>query len=103
MSDRELLIDFLDSIRDYEKESHNLIGFDERESSEIVDHYLIEKDCENCEHTDDYYYQTCCECENYDKWKPQQTESKGRCCETCGSFQLLACLDCRNYDKWMKK
>lgn len=37
---REELIHFLDSIRDYEKESHNMIGFDERESGEIVDVYL---------------------------------------------------------------
>ena len=38
--EREELIHFLDSIRDYEKESHNMIGFDERESGEIVDVYL---------------------------------------------------------------
>ena len=36
---RELLIDFLDSIREYERESRNMIGFDERESSEFVKIY----------------------------------------------------------------
>ena len=36
---RELLIDFLDSIREYERESHNLIGFDERDSFEFVSMY----------------------------------------------------------------
>lgn len=36
---KELLIDFLDSIRDYERESHNLIGFDERENIEFVEIY----------------------------------------------------------------
>jgi hypothetical protein len=37
---RELLIRFLDKIRDYERESHNLIGFDERESEEFVDIFI---------------------------------------------------------------
>jgi hypothetical protein len=36
---RELLINFLDSIREYERESHTFIGFDERESFEFVDLY----------------------------------------------------------------
>jgi hypothetical protein len=40
MDIRRYLINFCDSIRDYERESHNLIGFDERESSEFVDQYL---------------------------------------------------------------
>jgi len=40
MTERERLIDFLNSIRDYERESHNSIGFDERESGEFVDQYL---------------------------------------------------------------
>ena len=39
---REILIDFLDSIRDYERESNNLIGHDERESIEFVDIYLAQ-------------------------------------------------------------
>ncbi len=39
---RELLIKFLDSIRDYERESHNLVGHDERDSAEFVDIYLKE-------------------------------------------------------------
>ena len=37
---KEMLILFLDSIRDYERESQNLIGYDERESSEFVDIFL---------------------------------------------------------------
>jgi len=36
---KDLLADFLDSIRDYERESHNLVGFDERETSEFVEIY----------------------------------------------------------------
>jgi len=36
---KELLADFLDSLRNYERESHNLIGFDERETSEFVELY----------------------------------------------------------------
>ena len=41
---RQLLIIFLESIRDYEKESHNLIGFDERESKEFVELFLKKND-----------------------------------------------------------
>ena len=41
MNKRELLIDFLDSIRDYEREAGKSIGMkDERETSEFVDIYL---------------------------------------------------------------
>jgi hypothetical protein len=36
---KDLLIDFLDSIRAYERESHNSIGFDERETSEFIEIY----------------------------------------------------------------
>jgi hypothetical protein len=32
---------FLDSIRDYERESHNLIGFDERTSEELFDEWAL--------------------------------------------------------------
>lgn len=38
--DRKLLTHFLDTIRNYERESHNLIGFDERETSEFIDIYF---------------------------------------------------------------
>ena len=38
--DRKLLTHFLNSIRDYERESHNLIGTDERETSEFIDIYF---------------------------------------------------------------
>lgn len=52
MTKREELIDFLDRIRDYERESHTMICFDERESSEIVDLYLAEHEpkgnCDDC-------------------------------------------------------
>ena len=37
---REELEAFLESIRAYERESHNLVGFDERESREFVEIYL---------------------------------------------------------------
>lgn len=40
MPQRELLIHFLEGLRAYERESHNLIGFDERESEEFVNIYL---------------------------------------------------------------
>lgn len=36
----KILAHFLDSLRDYEHESHNLIGHDERESMEFVEIYL---------------------------------------------------------------
>lgn len=36
---RELLIDFLDSIREYERESRNMVGFDDRETEEFIDNY----------------------------------------------------------------
>jgi hypothetical protein len=51
---RQELIDFLDTIRDYERESHTMLAFDERESGEIVDIYLStteqkqEKSCDSC-------------------------------------------------------
>ena len=37
---RDLLIDFLDDLRDYIHESHNDLVTDKRESSELVDIYL---------------------------------------------------------------
>lgn len=37
---KELLIEFLDSIRTYERESKNILGFDERESEEFVNIFL---------------------------------------------------------------
>lgn len=42
-SDRQLLIDFLDELRKYMRESGINIGFDERYSSEFVDIYLANK------------------------------------------------------------
>jgi hypothetical protein len=44
---KELLIRFLDKIRDYERESLNMIAFDERESEEFVDIFLKELENEN--------------------------------------------------------
>jgi len=40
MEIRKVLIDFLDEIRNYERESHNMLGFDERESEEFVDIFI---------------------------------------------------------------
>jgi hypothetical protein len=37
---REDLIEFLDNIQNYERESGTIIGYDERESFEFVDIYL---------------------------------------------------------------
>lgn len=37
---REILIRYTESLRDYERESRNLIGFDEREDEEFVDVFL---------------------------------------------------------------
>ena len=39
----ELLIYFLFTIREYGRESHNLIGFDEREDSEFIEFFLNTK------------------------------------------------------------
>ena len=36
----ELLIHFLDDMRDYQRESNNNVGFDERTSKEFIDIYL---------------------------------------------------------------
>ena len=43
MTLKERLIHFLDDIRDYERESQELICYDERDSSELVDIYLESK------------------------------------------------------------
>ena len=40
MSDKKVLIDFMESIRDYVRESGTNIAHDERESSEFVDVFL---------------------------------------------------------------
>lgn len=40
---RETLINFLDNVREYVRESGTNIAYDERESSEFVDIYLSEK------------------------------------------------------------
>lgn len=37
---REILVRYTENLRDYERESHNLIGFDEREDEEFVDIFL---------------------------------------------------------------
>jgi len=39
---KDVLMHFCESLRGYERESHNLIGFDERETIEFVDIYLNE-------------------------------------------------------------
>jgi hypothetical protein len=44
---KEILIDFCQAIKNYEHESHNMIGFDEREAEEFVDIFLIEKSKES--------------------------------------------------------
>jgi len=36
----DILIRYTESIRDYERESHNMIGFDERDDEEFVDIFL---------------------------------------------------------------
>ena len=33
---KKLMIEFVESLRNYERESHNLLGFDERETEEFV-------------------------------------------------------------------
>jgi hypothetical protein len=40
LDEREILIEFMDSLRDYVLESHCNIAHDERESSEFVDIFL---------------------------------------------------------------
>lgn len=40
---RDILIHFLDTVRNYEREGRTMIGFDERETEEFVDIYLSEK------------------------------------------------------------
>jgi hypothetical protein len=40
---KKLMIEFVESLRDYEKESHNLLGFDERETEEFLQIFLKEK------------------------------------------------------------
>jgi len=42
-SDADLLVEFLDSIRDYERENKQLIAYDERESIEFVEIFLQSK------------------------------------------------------------
>lgn len=37
---RKTAIDFVESLRDYERESHNLLGFDERTTEELFDKFL---------------------------------------------------------------
>lgn len=37
---KKLMIEFVESLRDYEKESHNLLGFDERETEEFIQIFL---------------------------------------------------------------
>lgn len=80
MTKRQELIDFLDSIRDYERESHNMIGFDERTSRELVDQYLadhpkseMERSCDNCIDTfTDHNKEPCKSCDvTFSNWKPQ--------------------------------
>lgn len=46
MALRTELIEFLDSIRDYVRESHANLAYDERESSEFVDVYLNKRSAE---------------------------------------------------------
>jgi len=37
---KKLMIEFVESLRDYERESHNLLGFDERETEELLEIFL---------------------------------------------------------------
>jgi len=46
--ERGLLTDFLNTIRAYEHESHNLIGHDERETAEFIDIYEKHRNLPTC-------------------------------------------------------
>ena len=37
---KKLMIEFVESLRDYERENHNLLGFDERETEELLEIFL---------------------------------------------------------------
>ena len=37
---KKLMIEFVESLRNYEKESHNLLGFDERKTEELLEIFL---------------------------------------------------------------
>ena len=37
---KKLMIEFVESLRNYERESHNLLGFDERETEELLEIFL---------------------------------------------------------------
>jgi hypothetical protein len=43
---KDLMIEFVDSLRNYEKESHNLLGFDERETEELLEIFLKQRNGE---------------------------------------------------------
>ena len=38
---KKLMIEFVESLRNYERESHNLLGFDERETEEFVKIFFL--------------------------------------------------------------
>ena len=40
---KDIAIEFLDRLRDYERESHTLLGFDERTSEELFNQFIKEK------------------------------------------------------------
>jgi len=35
-----IMVEFVDSLREYERESHNMIGFDERETSDFLEEFI---------------------------------------------------------------
>lgn len=37
---KKLMIEFVESLRDYERESHNLLEFDERKTEELLEIFL---------------------------------------------------------------
>lgn len=37
---KKLMIEFVESLRNYEKESHNLLGFNERKTEELLEIFL---------------------------------------------------------------
>lgn len=40
---KKLMIDFVESLREYERENHKLLGFDERETKELLKVFLKHK------------------------------------------------------------
>ena len=43
VKEKDILEQFVFGLREYERESHNMIGFDEREDEEFVENFLNKK------------------------------------------------------------